>query len=74
MTRPRARSRAGWSAAGIELLSDYATPIGIPVEHTGALLVAWDRSSSTPCPALKDKAARNGYERCEIIDADRGLP
>ena len=28
-------------ARGYELLGDYAEQTGIPVEHTGALLVAW---------------------------------
>ncbi|HEX7827101.1 MAG TPA: FAD-dependent oxidoreductase, partial [Mycobacterium sp.] len=27
---------------GYRMLSDYARQTGIPVEHTGALLVAWD--------------------------------
>ena len=32
---------------GYELLSEYATRTGIPVERTGALLVAWSRTNST---------------------------
>ncbi|UQX86987.1 NAD(P)/FAD-dependent oxidoreductase [Jatrophihabitans telluris] len=55
---------------GYELLGAYATETGIPVEHTGALLVAWTAEELDSLPALADKAVRNGYERCEIVDAD----
>jgi glycerol-3-phosphate dehydrogenase len=62
---------------GYELLSDYATKTGIPVEHTGARLVAWDSEQFDALPGLRDKAAKNGSDRCQIIDADelyRELP
>jgi glycerol-3-phosphate dehydrogenase len=62
---------------GYELLSDYATKTGIPVEHTGARLVAWDQEQLDALPGLKDKAADNGCDRCTIIDAEqlyRDLP
>src|SRR5580698_453852 len=55
---------------GYELLSDYATKTGIPVEPVGARLVAWDSEQFDALPGLKDKAAENGSDRCEIIDAD----
>lgn len=54
---------------GYRLLSDYARQTGIPVEHTGALLVAWDDEQLDALPTLKDKAAANGYQHCEIVDA-----
>ncbi|WP_020170081.1 NAD(P)/FAD-dependent oxidoreductase [Gordonia polyisoprenivorans] len=55
---------------GYTLLSDYAAETGIPIEHTGALLVAWTEEERDALPALQDKAIANGYERCEIVDAD----
>ncbi len=54
---------------GYDLLSDYAAATGIPVEHTGALLVAWTEDEMRVLPSLDDKARRNGYEQCEIVDA-----
>ena len=55
---------------GYALLKDYAARVGIPVEPTGAVLVAWDDEQLDAIPGLKAKAAKNGYERTEIIDAD----
>lgn len=54
---------------GYELLSEYATHTGIPIEHTGAILVAWDAEQLDALPSLKEKAEANGYHSCEIIDA-----
>lgn len=56
---------------GYELLGDYALQIGIPVERTGAILVAWNDEERDALPSLKDKAGRNGYRKCEIIDAEQ---
>ena len=53
---------------GYQLLSAYAEPTGIPIEHTGAILVAWDDEQLAALPKLRDKAAANGYLRCEIVD------
>jgi glycerol-3-phosphate dehydrogenase len=55
--------------AGYHLLAEYARQTGIPVERTGALLVAWDADELAVLPALKAKAAANGYDRCEVVDA-----
>ncbi|MEW2478106.1 NAD(P)/FAD-dependent oxidoreductase [Mycobacterium sp. NPDC049093] len=54
---------------GYELLSDYASRTGVPVEHTGALLVAWDDEQLAALPGLKEKAEDNGYHRCELVDS-----
>jgi glycerol-3-phosphate dehydrogenase len=62
---------------GYELLSEYATRTGIPVERTGALLVAWNQEELDALPGLQDKAQRNGYDHGQIIDAEevyRHLP
>ncbi len=55
---------------GYELLSAYAALTGIPVERTGALLVAWTNEEADALPGLQAKALDNGYERCELVDAD----
>ena len=54
---------------GYRLLSEYARDTNIPVERTGAVLVAWDDEQLHALPGLKDKAEANGYHECEIIDA-----
>ncbi len=55
---------------GYELLSDYAAVTGIPVERTGAVLVAWTDEELAALPALREKAERNGYRRCELLTAE----
>jgi glycerol-3-phosphate dehydrogenase len=57
-------------ARGYHLLGEYAETVGIPVERTGALLVAWTDEERDALPTLKDKAERNGYHACEIVTAD----
>lgn len=54
---------------GYQLLGDYADSTGISVERTGAVLVAWTDEQAEALPGLRAKAAANGYEHCEIIDA-----
>ncbi len=56
-------------ARGYQLLGEYAARTGIPVERTGAILVAWTDEERQALPALKDKAERNGYHDCALIDA-----
>lgn len=55
---------------GCELLAEYAGATGIPVERTGAVLVAWTDEELAALPGLAAKAVKNGYERCEIIGAE----
>jgi glycerol-3-phosphate dehydrogenase len=57
-------------ARGYDLLGAYAERTGIPVERTGALLVAWTDEELAALPGLKDKAEANGYRACELVDAD----
>jgi glycerol-3-phosphate dehydrogenase len=57
-------------ARGYELLGAYAEQASIPVEHTGALLIAWTDEELEALPGLKDKAERNFYHRCEIVGPD----
>ncbi len=57
-------------ARGHDLLGAYAEQTGIPVERTGALLVAWSQEELDALPGLKEKAEKNGYAHCEVVDAD----
>ena len=57
-------------ARGYELLSDYAKATGIPVERTGAVLVAWTDEEAAALPTLLEKAERNGYGHCELVAAE----
>jgi glycerol-3-phosphate dehydrogenase len=57
-------------ARGYALLSGYSAIVGIPVERTGAVLVAWTPADLDALPGLRERAAKNGYDRCEIVGAD----
>jgi glycerol-3-phosphate dehydrogenase len=57
-------------ARGYRLLDDYAAATGIPVERTGALLVAWTPEQLAALPGLRAKATKNGCTACEPVDAD----
>jgi len=61
---------AAMVARGYHLLGAYAERVGIPVERTGAILVAWTQEELASLPGLRDKALKNHYEQCRLIDAD----
>ena len=46
---------------GSALLRDYAAQAGIPVERTGALLIAWTPGQEAELPAITEKSRQNGY-------------
>jgi glycerol-3-phosphate dehydrogenase len=46
---------------GAALLREYAEQANIPVERTGALLIAWNADQLAELPGIADKARRNGY-------------
>jgi glycerol-3-phosphate dehydrogenase len=48
-------------ARGYELLGEYAVRVGIPVERTGALLVAWSEEQAAEFPGILDQARANGH-------------
>jgi glycerol-3-phosphate dehydrogenase len=48
-------------ARGSAALREYAAATGIPVERTGALLVAWTAEQAAALPSIADSARRNGY-------------
>ena len=56
-------------ARGYALLRAYAPTVGISIEETGALLVAWDDEQAASLPSLAAKAAANGYDHAEVVDA-----
>ena len=56
-------------ASGYALLRAYAPTVGISIEETGALLVAWDDEQAASLPHLAAKAVANGYDHAQVIDA-----
>jgi glycerol-3-phosphate dehydrogenase len=57
-------------ARGHDLLMAYAEEVGIPIERTGALLVAWNDEQLGRFPEITDNARSCGYERIAQIGAD----
>jgi glycerol-3-phosphate dehydrogenase len=57
-------------ARGHELLSDYAPAAGIPVEPTGALLVAWDEQQRGEFAGIVERSRANGYDAIRELDRD----
>lgn len=55
-------------ARGYRMLAEYAERVGIPVEPTGALLVAWNEEQLDELPGIVERSRANGY------DAIRELP
>jgi glycerol-3-phosphate dehydrogenase len=56
-------------ARGYTLLSEYAGRAGIPVERTGALLVAWDEQQLGEFGGIVERSRANGYEAIRELDA-----
>ena len=56
-------------ARGYALLRAHAPTVGVSVEESGALLVAWDDEQAANLPSLAAKAAANGYRSAEVVDA-----
>lgn len=57
-------------ARGYDLLTAYAGEVGIPLERTGALLVAWDDEQLGRLPAIAERAEVNGYDRVHTVGVD----
>jgi len=57
-------------ARGHDLLMNYAAEVGIALERTGALLVAWTQEQLDRLPAIRDDAGRNGYDRLRNVDRE----
>ncbi|MGW5372381.1 FAD-dependent oxidoreductase [Streptomyces sp. NPDC004009] len=54
---------------GSRRLAAYAAESGIPLERTGALLVAWDEEQLAALPRLADKAGRNRCPDTRLLNA-----
>jgi glycerol-3-phosphate dehydrogenase len=54
-------------ARGHRLLSEYAEEVGIPVEPTSAILVAWTPEQLDRLPAITANARANGYHRIRSL-------
>jgi glycerol-3-phosphate dehydrogenase len=54
---------------GCELLGAYAARVGIPVERTGALLVAWDDEQLAALPGIAAAARENGHDDLREVSA-----
>jgi glycerol-3-phosphate dehydrogenase len=57
-------------ARGHDLLLDYAGEVGIPVERTGALLVAWTAEELARLPEIVANAEACGYRRVAPVGVD----
>ena len=73
-TRSRGRSRRGWSRAGTGCWPTTPREHGIPVERTGALLVAWDDEQLGELPGIVERSRANGYTAIRTLDRRRALP
>ncbi len=61
---------AGLVARGHDLLEAYAAEVGVPLERTGALLVAWDDEQLGRFDAIRANAEANGYRRVRRVEQD----
>jgi glycerol-3-phosphate dehydrogenase len=55
---------------GYELLSAYGPQAGIPIEHIGGLLVAWNEEQLQSLPAIREQAHQNGVHNVDFIPLD----
>jgi len=55
---------------GYRLLLDYSERTGIPVETTGAILVAWNEEQLSSFPAIRTKAGKNGVTEIESLTVE----
>jgi len=57
-------------ARGHELLTDYARRTGVPLERTGALLVAWNEEQRAEFPAIVERSRTNGYDAIREVEPE----
>jgi glycerol-3-phosphate dehydrogenase len=55
---------------GHDLLEEYAAEAGIPLERTGALLVAWNADQLAQLEVIEQNAHTNGYEAGRRVSVD----
>jgi glycerol-3-phosphate dehydrogenase len=61
---------SGLVARGYELLSEYATDVGIPTVELGALMIAWTPEQRDALPGIEATARENGYEDARPVDLE----
>jgi glycerol-3-phosphate dehydrogenase len=57
-------------ARGHDLLLSYSEEVGIPIERTGALLVAWTEEEHERFGTIRENAERCGYDRVADVSAE----
>jgi glycerol-3-phosphate dehydrogenase len=55
---------------GYQLLNEYGPQVGVPIEHLGALLVAWDEDQCAALAGIRDTAHKNGVTEVALIPAE----
>jgi glycerol-3-phosphate dehydrogenase len=55
---------------GYEQLGRYAEQVGIPVEWTGALLIAWTEEQLDGLPAIVEQSRANGYDAIRELSVE----
>jgi glycerol-3-phosphate dehydrogenase len=55
---------------GAELLRAYAASAGIPIERTGAIVVAWTDEEASALDGIQERARANGYAETRRIDRE----
>ena len=55
---------------GQALLTEYATRVGIPLQRTGALLVAWSEEQREAFGGIIERANENGYDAIRELSVD----
>jgi glycerol-3-phosphate dehydrogenase len=55
---------------GHALLLEHGPRLGIPIERTGALLVAWTPEQEAALPGIASRAAENGYTATRPLGTD----
>jgi glycerol-3-phosphate dehydrogenase len=55
---------------GCKLLAEYAEKVGIPLERTGALLVAWNEEQRNELPGIVERSQANGYSAIRELDVN----
>ena len=55
---------------GHGMLAAYSKLAGIPLQTTGALMVAWNNEQLEALPEIRDRAERNGYSDLRLLEPD----
>lgn len=55
---------------GYELLLEYSSEVGIPVEKTGGLLIAWNEEQEKALPSILEQAHANGVDNVTLMSVE----